>query len=87
MSTVTKFVGLKELRQNMAKLTKEASKKQHRLIILKKNVPLFELRPLAAEDLKLVEFERDIEAARLSVKKGKTYSTEQVREMLGLDPL
>lgn len=83
----TRFIGLKELRQNMAKVTEEASRKRQRVIVLKKNAPLFELKPLIGEELALAEFDRSIEAARQSVRKGKTYSTAQIRDLLGLDPL
>lgn len=82
----TQFIGLKELRQNMAKITSQAAKKRHRVIVLKKNAPLFELRPLSTDDIALWSFEHDIKHAQTSVRDGKTYSTKQVREMLGLKP-
>ncbi len=83
----TRFIGLKELRQNMAKITGEASRKRQRVIVLKKNAPLFELRPLIGEELELAAFDRDIETARQSVRQGKVYSTKQMRDLLGLAPL
>ena len=70
----------------MAKITSEASKKQQRVIVLKKNYPLFELRPLSAADMSLWTFTHDILKAKKSVREGKTYNTKQVREMLGLAP-
>lgn len=82
----TKFVGLRELRQDMAKITREASRKRQRVIVLKKNMPLFELRPLSEADMALWTFDRDLQDARSSVKSGRVYSTKQVREMLGLKP-
>ncbi|MEK7655758.1 MAG: hypothetical protein AAB386_03720 [Patescibacteria group bacterium] len=83
---VTKFIGLKELRQNMAGITREATKKRHRVIVLKKNSPLFELRPLSGADTILWTFQRELEEARESARKGDTYSTKEVRKMLGLKP-
>ncbi len=80
----TKFIGLKELRQNMAEVSNEATRKNQRVIVLKKNAPIFELRPLSEEDVALWTFERDLEAARVSVRKEKTHSTAEVRKMLGL---
>lgn len=82
----TKFVGVKELRQHMAKITKQAANKSQRVIVLKKNTPLFELRPLSATDIALVSFDREIQEAEKSAKAGRVYSTKQVREMLGLKP-
>ena len=83
----TKFVGLKELRSSMARITQEAARLHQRLIVLKKNRPLFELRPLSADDMALWTFHRDIESAKKSSRQGKTHSTKQVRRMLGLKPL
>jgi len=82
----TRFVGLKELRSSMSRITQEASRLRQRLIVLKKNRPLFELRPLSADDMALWAFHKEIEDARQSARQGKTYSTKQVRQMLGLKP-
>lgn len=79
----TKFVGLKELRQNMAAISNEALQKRQRLIVLKKNTPIFELNPLSAEDIALWRFERDIQTARRSARTQKTHTTAEVRKMLG----
>lgn len=80
----TTFIGLKELRQNMAKVSEEAVRKNQRVIVLKKNAPVFELRPLTKEDIALWSFERDLEDARASARKEKTYTTNEVREILAL---
>jgi len=80
----TKFVGTKELRQNMAKIAKEAQKKNERIIVLRKNKPVFELRPLSDEDSFVESFRKDIEEARSDKKAGRVYSQAQVRKMLGL---
>ena len=82
----TKCVGLKDLRQQMAKITHEAVRMRQRVIVLKKNTPLFELRPLSAEDVTLWTFDHDIQEAKKSAKDGRVYSTKQVRKMLGLKP-
>ncbi len=82
----TKFVGMKELRHHMAKLTSEATRKRERLIVLRKNRPIFELRPLSEDDVALWSFDHDLEQARESARAGKTHSTKDVRKMLGLKP-
>ena len=46
---ITRFVGTKELRQNMAKIAREAQEKNERIIVLRKNQPIFELRPLSGK--------------------------------------
>lgn len=80
----TKFIGLKELRHNMATISKAAAKKKQRVIVLKKNTPLFELRPLSEDDIALWTFEHELNEARASVRKGNVHSTNEVRAMLGL---
>ena len=42
---VTKFIGMREFRDNMAKYTKK-TKKGVRYIVLKKNVPVLDIRPI-----------------------------------------
>ncbi|MFH1978768.1 MAG: hypothetical protein ABII97_00015 [Patescibacteria group bacterium] len=80
----TRFVGTKELRQNMAKITKEAELKNQRIIVLRKNKPIFELRPLSNASVFKESFIRDIEKAREDVRKGRVHSQAEVEKMLGL---
>ena len=81
---VTKFVGTKELRQNMAKITKDAQEKNERIIVLRKNKPIFELRPLSKEDSLSESFIREIEEARKQAKDGEVYSQEEVLKEFGI---
>jgi len=81
---VTKFIGMKELRKDMAKITKDAQKKIERIIVLRKNQPVFELRPLSNEDSLVESFRKDIEEARVEKKAGKVTSQAEVVKMLGL---
>ena len=80
----TKFIGMKQLRQNMAKITKEAHKKKERLIILRKNEPVFELRPLSPNDSFVELFRREIEEARSDKKAGRVHSQAEIEKILGL---
>ncbi len=80
----TKFVGVKELRQNMAKITKEAEEKNERLIILRKNRPIFELRPLSGKSIYKESFIRDIKKALEQAERGEVYSFDEVCDELGL---
>lgn len=80
----TKFVGTKELRQDMAKITKDAQKNNERIIVLRKNKPIFELRPLSDEAALAESFIRDIEEAREDVKKGRVHSQQDIEKMLGI---
>ncbi len=80
----TKLIGLKEFRQNMAKYSDEARRKKQRLIILKKNEPIFELRPLSKEDAVMERLTADINEALEDVKNGDVYSQEEMEKLFGL---
>lgn len=80
----TRFIGMKQLRQNMAKISRDAHKKNERLIILRKNEPIFELRPLSEKDSLIESFRREIAEAEADVKAGRVYSQEEIEKKLGL---
>ena len=80
----TKFIGTKQLRQNMAKITNDALKKKDRIIVLRKNKPIFELRPLSDEDAFVESFRQDIEEAREQARKGEVFSQEEILRELGV---
>ena len=80
----TKFIGLKEFRQNLAGYTKEAKQKNIRFIILKKNVPVLEVKALDEKEFTLEKLAAEIADARKQVKEGKVYTQEQIMKEFGL---
>jgi len=80
----TKFIGVKEFRQNIAKITKDSRKNNQRLIILSRNIPMFEVRPLLGENFTLEGLALDIQQGLDDAKAGRVYSQAQVESMLGL---
>ncbi len=80
----TKFVGLKEFRQNLASLTEEVSGGKVRLIVLKKNKPVLKIDPINLKEFTLEALKKDIAEAREQVKRGEVYTAEEVRRRLGL---
>ncbi|MDO8490287.1 MAG: hypothetical protein Q7S47_02615 [bacterium] len=80
----TEFIGMKEFRQNMSTLTKRAQKKNVRYVVLNKNKPVFEVRGLDEKTISLEQLALGIVEAREDVKRGRTYSLEQIRKNLGL---
>ena len=80
----TKFIGVKEFRQNIAPLYKQAIKKKIRFIILNRNKPIFDIRPLSKEDATLEKLAFDIQEAREDVKKRKVYTSKQARKFLNI---
>lgn len=80
----TQLIGLKDFRQNLATYTNKARLKQIRYIVLRKNIPVFEVKPISQKDAIFEQLAADIAAARQQVKAGKVYSQQQVRQLLGL---
>ena len=75
----TKFIGLKDFRQNLAGYTKAAKSKNIRFIILKKNVPVLEVKSLDEKAFTLEKLAAEITIARAQVKKGETYYDPSTR--------
>ncbi len=80
----TRFIGMKEFRQNMAKISEDAYKKNQRLVILRKNRAIFEIRPLSKEQAFEDEILLRVEEAKEDHKAGRTYSQTDVEKLLGL---
>ena len=80
----TRFIGLKELRQTLTKVATHAQKHGERYIVLRKNEPMFELRPISKKEATLEHLMNDIAQAEKDVKAGRTYSQADVERMLGL---
>ena len=80
----TKFVGMKDFRQNMSKYTKQANIKQIRYIILKKNVPVLEINPIDEKDFAYIRLSQEIESSERQIKEGKCYTQAEVMKEFGL---
>ncbi|HEX9503220.1 MAG TPA: hypothetical protein VF974_02760 [Patescibacteria group bacterium] len=80
----TKFIGVKEFRQNLAKIANNSRQNNQRLIILNRNVPIFEVRPLSHKDFTLESLALGIQQGLDDAKAGRVYSQAQIESMLGL---
>lgn len=80
----TKFIGVKEFRQNIAKFAKSSKKNNHRLVILNRTTPILEVRPISDEDANLDNLMLKVQRGLDDVKAGRFYTHEQVKGMLGL---
>ena len=80
----TKLIGVKQFRQNIATLYKQATKNNWRFIVLNRNVPIFKVEPLSKKDAILEKLAADITEAREDVKKGRVYDFEDVCQEIGL---
>lgn len=81
---VTRCIGVKEFRQNMARVAQTARRRKERVLVFRKNEPLFELRPLSKKAVVLEQLLKEIREAEADVRAGRVYSQEQVEKMLGL---
>ncbi len=81
---VTKLVGVKEFRQNIATFYKQAIKNDWRFIILNRNKPIFEVKPLNEKEAILEKLAVDVAEAREDFKRGRFYSLEEVKRDFGL---
>ena len=68
----------------MATVSRQARAKKQRLIVLRKNEPIFELRPLSENEVIFAHFDRDIEEAEKDIATGRVHTQEQVEKMFGL---
>lgn len=81
----TKLVGMKEFRQNLASYTRNSRTKNIRYIILKKNIPVLEVRPIDEKAFAREKFRLKLVEAHEQYKRGEYYSHEEVMKELGLD--
>jgi PHD/YefM family antitoxin component YafN of YafNO toxin-antitoxin module len=80
----TKFIGVREFRQNIAELYKSAQKKNVRYIVLNKNKPVFEVRTISEKDVPLERLLAITKEARAEARAGHTYSLESLEKELGI---
>ena len=77
----TKFIGIKEFRQNMSKLSKG---KNVCYIIMNHSVPVMKVTPVSKREAALEQLARDIAEARAQHARGEGYTAEEMEKMLGL---
>jgi len=80
----TKFVGMKDFRQNMSQYTKEANLKNIRIIVLNKNVPVLEVNPIDEKEYAYMKLSKELKESELQIAEGKSSSQEEVMEEFGL---
>lgn len=80
----TKFVGLKDFRQNLSSYTEEAKVKNIRFIVLRKNEPVLEVKPLNEKEFTFEKLAAEIAEAREDVKHGRVYTQEEIMREFGL---
>ncbi len=79
----TKFIGVKDFRQNISDYVKRAQNSDTRFIVMNRNKPLFEIKPFA-EDEYLDSFVSSVLKAEAEVEAGKFHTEEEVMKELGV---
>lgn len=80
----TKFVGMKEFRQNLASYTKKSRSGGIRYIVLKKNVPVLEVKPIDEKEFAKQMFKEKLDKSYEQFKRGEYYTREQIMKEFGL---
>jgi antitoxin (DNA-binding transcriptional repressor) of toxin-antitoxin stability system len=80
----TKFIGVKDFRQNMAKYAKQAKSGKVRYVVMNRTKPLFEITPFAGDEEGVYsdEFLRAIQEGLRDMAEGNTISHEEMLELL-----
>jgi PHD/YefM family antitoxin component YafN of YafNO toxin-antitoxin module len=79
----TKFIGIKDFRQNMAEYARLARAKTARYVVMNRNVPMFEVTPFD-EDENLDYLFDKVMAAKAEADAGLVVSQDEVLAKLGL---
>lgn len=82
---VTKIIGVKEFRQNIASYYAKSIKNNWRFLVMNRNQPIFDVRPISKKDASLEKLYADIVEAREDYKQGRYYTASEVRKHLGID--
>ncbi|MBY0310186.1 hypothetical protein K2Q16_03525 [Patescibacteria group bacterium] len=79
----TKFIGVKDFRQNISDYAKRARKSDVRYIVMNRNKPLFEIKAFV-DDEYLDTFVADVVKAEANVVRGNFHTQEEVFKKLGI---
>lgn len=81
---ITKFIGMKEFRQNMTQYSEQSRKQKIRFIVLRQNKPIMEVSPINEEDYAYLRIKKELDAAEAQIRNGDYYTHEEVLHHLGL---
>lgn len=79
-----KTIGIKEFRQNITSLWKNAQKKKIKYVVMYHTKPIFEMIPIDKKTTALEKLAADIAEAREQVKRGEIYTEEEIMKEFGV---
>ena len=77
----TRTISIREFRQNLTKLLKEAQETGVHFVVMRHSVPVVHVTPLQNGD-SLEELTEEVKEARKSYKEGNVYTAQEVLDML-----
>ncbi|MEY3783887.1 MAG: hypothetical protein RLZZ230_209 [Candidatus Parcubacteria bacterium] len=79
----TKFIGIKDFRQNIAEYAKKAQTQKARYVVMNRNKPLFEITPFE-EDENYDSLYNAVMKAKADVAEGNYSTQEEVMKKFGV---
>ncbi len=80
----TKFVGMKDFRQNMSRYTKEANNQKIKFIVLKKNTPVLEISPIDEKEYAYTKIVKELEESKQQIQNGEFATQEEIMHEFGI---
>ncbi len=81
---VTKLIGIREFRESIYSVWKEARAKNIRYVVMYHSKPIFEVNPIQEDEVILEELGSEVDRARNQVAQGEFYTQEELNRKLGL---
>ena len=81
----TRIIGMREFRQNFSKLIEEARKKNIHFVVMRHSKIMINVTPPTKKDLALEDLASEIAEAREEMRRGETYSLEEVAKELDIE--
>ena len=81
---VTRFIGIREYRQNLSRLIEEARKKNIHFVVMRHSKIVAHVTPPTKKELALEELAKEIAEAREDFHKGNFYTQKEIEREFGL---
>ncbi len=79
----TRFIGIKEFRANISKFATSPQRRTQRLILMRNQKPIFEIKPLTARDANIESLLLRLKKSEEDIKAGRYYTQAEVMKMVG----
>jgi len=81
---ITKMVGVKDFRQNIASYHKKAIKNGWNILVMNRNQAIFEIKPLNKKEAALRKLAVEIAEAREQARAGKVFTMQEIKKALSV---